>query len=129
VLSRLPVTSQWLSALIPQPILFCWPQFLVVTTESPALSSDGLRDQRSFDPATAVATLLAWSGHQCGAPAHERCQHGATYKDLVYVRRRYVTVDQLRRAVAIVINGTLSARNLALWGEGTTACASDSRRS
>jgi TnpA family transposase len=36
-------------------------------------------------------------------------------------------VDQLREAVAIVTNGTLRARNPAIWGDGTTACASDSK--
>jgi TnpA family transposase len=54
-------------------------------------------------------------------------QHGATYKDLVYVRHRYLTADQLHRAIGIVTNGTLNARNPALWGQGTTACASDSK--
>ena len=29
---------------------------------------------------------------------------------------------------AIVANGTLRARNPAIWGEGTTACASDSKK-
>jgi TnpA family transposase len=54
-------------------------------------------------------------------------QSGATAKDLAYVRRRYITVDALRRAIAIVTNGTLRARNPAIWGDGTTACASDSK--
>jgi TnpA family transposase len=52
---------------------------------------------------------------------------GVTYKDLAYVRRRYISVDALRRAIAVVTNGTLHARNPAIWGEGTTACASDSK--
>jgi TnpA family transposase len=52
---------------------------------------------------------------------------GTTAKDLAYVRRRYVTVDALRQAIAIVTNSTLRARNPAIWGEGTTACASDSK--
>jgi TnpA family transposase len=43
------------------------------------------------------------------------------------VRRRYITVDQLRKAIAIVTDGTLHARNSAIWGDGTTACASDSK--
>jgi TnpA family transposase len=33
----------------------------------------------------------------------------------------------LRRAIAIVTNGTLHTRNPAIWGAGTTACASDSK--
>jgi TnpA family transposase len=54
-------------------------------------------------------------------------QSGTTAKDLAYVRRRYVTVDALRQAIAIITNGTLRARNPAIWGDGTTACASDSK--
>lgn len=52
---------------------------------------------------------------------------GVTQKDLAYVRSRYLTVEALRRAVSIVTNGTLAVRNPAIWGDGTTACASDSK--
>lgn len=52
---------------------------------------------------------------------------GTTAKDLAYVRRRYISIDALRQAIAIVTNGTLRARNPAIWGDGTTACASDSK--
>jgi TnpA family transposase len=54
-------------------------------------------------------------------------ESGVTYKDLAYVRRRYISTNALRRAIAIVTNGTLRARNPAIWGDGTTACASDSK--
>ncbi len=50
-----------------------------------------------------------------------------TYKDLLHAQRRYVTVDQLREAIAAVANGTLAARNPLIWGEGTNACSSDSK--
>lgn len=52
---------------------------------------------------------------------------GMAVRDLAYVRRRYLSVDGMRRAVAIVADGTLRARNPAIWGNGTTACASDSK--
>jgi TnpA family transposase len=52
---------------------------------------------------------------------------GPSYRDLVYARRRYITVDRLRQAIAIVTNGTLRIRDPGVWGEGTTACASDSK--
>ena len=52
---------------------------------------------------------------------------GLTYKDLAYVRRRYISTDMLRRAIAIVTNATLHVRNPVIWGDGTTACASDSK--
>ncbi len=66
-------------------------------------------------------------GTNAGLRRMNAAQHGATYKDLVYARRRYITVDQLRQAIAVVTNGTLHARNPAIWGDGTTACASDSK--
>jgi TnpA family transposase len=52
---------------------------------------------------------------------------GTTPRDLAYVRWRYLSVDTLRRAIAIVADGTLHARDPAIWGTGTTACASDSK--
>jgi TnpA family transposase len=52
---------------------------------------------------------------------------GTTARDLAYVRRRYISVETMRRAIAIVTDGTLSARNTAIWGSGTTACASDAK--
>ena len=52
---------------------------------------------------------------------------GVTTKDLAYVRRRYISVPALRQAIGIVANGTLAARDPAIWGDGTNACASDSK--
>ncbi len=66
-------------------------------------------------------------GTNAGLKRMDAAQHGAAYKDLLYARRRYVTVDQLREAVAVVANGTLRARDPLIWGEGTNACASDSK--
>jgi TnpA family transposase len=50
------------------------------------------------------------------------------YDDLQYVRRRYITKEQLRAAIRPVCNAIFRVRNPALWGEGTTACASDSKK-
>jgi TnpA family transposase len=52
---------------------------------------------------------------------------GVTTKDLTYVRHRYISVPALRAAIAVVANGTLAARQPAIWGNGTNACASDSK--
>jgi TnpA family transposase len=52
---------------------------------------------------------------------------GVTTKDLTYVRHRYIGVPALRAAIAVVANGTLAARHPAIWGDGTNACASDSK--
>ncbi len=47
-------------------------------------------------------------GTNAGLQRMNPAAHGATYKDLVYVRRRYITVDQLRTAIGIITNGTAS---------------------
>ena len=49
------------------------------------------------------------------------------YHDLLYVRRRYIQKDQLRNAIAEVINAIFKTRRPEIWGEGTTTCASDSK--
>src|SRR4051812_6536090 len=66
-------------------------------------------------------------GTNAGLKRMACAQHGAGYRDLLYVRRRYVTVEQLREAVAVVIDATLRVRDRLIWGEGTNACASDSK--
>ncbi len=52
---------------------------------------------------------------------------GENYQDLIYVRRRYIHKDQLRSAIAEVVNATFEIRLPQIWGEGTTTCASDSK--
>lgn len=66
-------------------------------------------------------------GTNAGLQRMASLESGVTAKDLAYVRRRYIGVDTLRRSIAIVADGTLRARNPAIWGSGTTACASDSK--
>ena len=53
--------------------------------------------------------------------------NGENYHDLLYVRRRYIHKDQLRSAIASVINAIFQIRHPDIWGEGTTTCASDSK--
>jgi TnpA family transposase len=54
-------------------------------------------------------------------------KHGFSYKELLHTRRRYIDADALRDATRRVVNATLAARHPRIWGEGTTACASDSK--
>ncbi len=51
-----------------------------------------------------------------------------TYSELLYIRRRYIEKTALREAIRRVINATFAARLTHIWGEGTTACASDSKK-
>ncbi len=53
--------------------------------------------------------------------------NGVSYRDLLYIRRRFINKDHVRQAIAQVVNGLFEARLPEIWGEGTTACASDSR--
>lgn len=55
-------------------------------------------------------------------------EHGVSYKELLYVRRRFLTPEHLRAAIGQVVNATLHARQPQIWGEATTACASDSKK-
>jgi hypothetical protein len=52
--------------------------------------------------------------------------HGFSHKELLHTRRHYIDAESLRDATRRVVNATLAARDPALWGEGTTACAADS---
>ena len=54
-------------------------------------------------------------------------EHGETETALRYVRRHYITRDNLRRAITRVVNATFDARDPRWWGTGT-ACASDSKK-
>jgi TnpA family transposase len=51
-----------------------------------------------------------------------------SYKDLLYVHRRFLHPDTLRNAIAQVANAIFQARLTHIWGEATTACASDSKK-
>ena len=53
---------------------------------------------------------------------------GEKYQDLLYVRRKFIHKSQLRNAIAEIINATFSVRQPQIWGEGTTTCASDSKK-
>jgi len=50
------------------------------------------------------------------------------YKELLYIRRRFISNEGLRQAIAQVVNATLAVRMPGIWGEATTACASDSKQ-
>ncbi|WP_026808952.1 Tn3 family transposase [Arenibacter latericius] len=51
-----------------------------------------------------------------------------TYDNLRYIKRKYINKDNLRNANIEVVNAIHSARLGNIWGEGTTSCASDSKK-
>jgi hypothetical protein len=54
--------------------------------------------------------------------------HGESYKDLLYVRRKFIHKDNLRNAIAEVVNAIFQVRLQEIWGDATTCCASDSKK-
>ncbi|TIH32270.1 Tn3 family transposase [Subtercola vilae] len=52
--------------------------------------------------------------------------HGHTEDEIRYVRRRYLTRDTAQAVAIAIANATFAARRTSLWGEGSTAVASDS---
>ena len=50
------------------------------------------------------------------------------HDELRYVKERYLHKDGLRSAIARVCNALFTARDPAIWGEATTAVASDSKQ-
>ncbi|EGH04987.1 hypothetical protein PSYAE_24113, partial [Pseudomonas amygdali pv. aesculi str. 0893_23] len=55
-------------------------------------------------------------------------QPSVTFEELRYVKRRFVSKEALRAAIAEIVNGTFRIRQSSIWGEVTTACASDSKQ-
>ena len=53
---------------------------------------------------------------------------GENPQDLAYIKRKFIGRDNLRNAISEVANAILKVRSQAIWGEGTTACASDSKK-
>ncbi len=54
--------------------------------------------------------------------------HGVSYLDLQYIKRKFINKDNLRNAISHVVNAILKSRVKDVWGEGTTPCASDSKK-
>ncbi|SMO57809.1 Tn3 family transposase [Melghirimyces algeriensis] len=51
-----------------------------------------------------------------------------TYKDLLYIKRKFIHRDNVKGAIAEVVNHILKERLEEVWGEATTSCASDSKK-
>jgi TnpA family transposase len=49
------------------------------------------------------------------------------FRDLLYIRNRYISKDNLRAAIALVANAILRERQIGIWGEATS-CAGDSKK-
>lgn len=52
----------------------------------------------------------------------------ADYHELRYIKRRFIHKESLRGAISDVVNAIFRVRHPTIWGEGTTTCASDSKK-
>jgi Tn3 transposase DDE domain/Domain of unknown function (DUF4158) len=87
--------------------------------------------REALDPETLQKRLLLCLfglGTNTGLKRLAGADPGSTYSDLRYVRRRYVAREQVRAAIADVANAVFRVRRAELWGEATTACASDPKK-
>ncbi len=50
------------------------------------------------------------------------------YDNLLYVKKRFLTCQQVRAAIADVVNEIHKIRDPKVWGQGTTSCAADSTK-
>lgn len=67
-------------------------------------------------------------GTNTGLKRLSAATENTSYQDLRYVQRRFIHKDQLRNAIATIVNAIFQIRLPQIWGEGTTACASDSKK-
>lgn len=67
-------------------------------------------------------------GTNAGIKRVSDSHHGISYKELLGVRRKYIHKAALQNAIGQVANAIFTARKSAIWGEGTTSCASDSKK-
>ncbi|GGO99123.1 putative transposase [Wenjunlia tyrosinilytica] len=65
-------------------------------------------------------------GTNTGIKAVASGGHGHTEDELRYVRRRYLSAEAARAVAVQIANATFAARSTELWGQGSTAVASDS---
>ena len=92
-----------------------------------AFSTAGTRSD--IDPAVLFQRLLLLIyayGTNAGIAAVAAGEHGHSEDDLRYARRRFFTVEACRQTARAIANATFASRQAWLWGQGTTAVASDS---
>ncbi len=100
-----------------------WSSGVSATT---AMSTRGMTGNAMQPSSRPLTCALCWSRSR--PLASKALPQRDMEPDLRYVRRRYLTRDNVRAAIARVINALFAIRNPQVWGEGTTTCASDSKK-
>jgi TnpA family transposase len=92
-----------------------------------ALSSIGVRDVIDRQVLEERLILLIYAyGTNTGIRSVAAGEHRHSEDDLRYARRRYLALDSAREVARALANATFAARQREIWGESSTAVASDS---
>jgi TnpA family transposase len=89
------------------------------------------RQRETLDPDTIQKRLLLCLfalGTNAGLKRIAASGQEASYKELLHIRHSFIEKNTLREAISQVANATLAVRLPQIWGEGTTSCASDSKK-
>jgi len=65
-------------------------------------------------------------GTNIGLKAIAAGPHNVTYKELLYIRQRFIHKNALRAATRAIADATNRVRATDIWGDGSSSCASDS---
>lgn len=65
-------------------------------------------------------------GTNIGLKAIAAGPHNVTYKELLYIRQRFIHKNALRTATRAIADATNRVRATDIWGDGSSSCASDS---
>lgn len=65
-------------------------------------------------------------GTNIGLKAIAAGPHNVTYKELLYIRQRFIHKNALRAATRAIANATNRVRLSDIWGDSSSSCASDS---
>jgi TnpA family transposase len=90
-----------------------------------------LGNRQILEPATLHKRLLLCLfglGTNIGLKQASRGDDEQTADDLLYIKRYFLSRENLRNANIRLVNATLAARLPHIWGTGNVACASDSRK-
>jgi hypothetical protein len=93
--------------------------------------TDGFRStatRENLDPTTLRKRLLLCLYALGTNTGYQRMGHEVSPEMLRHIRRRYITRENLRTAIGQVVNAIFAVRAPHIWGEATTACASDSKK-
>lgn len=67
-------------------------------------------------------------GTNTGLKCVSSANHSVNYDDLRYVKRRFITVDNVRLILVEIVNKILEIRDPRIWGTATTSVACDSKK-